>query len=69
MSDKTFVDTNILVYAHDRDAGEKCEASRSLLRELWEERCGGVDDGGPGYGAVIEGVRVRNPFVQETGGR
>jgi len=40
MSDKIFVDTNILVYAHDRDAGEKCEASRSLLRELWGARCG-----------------------------
>jgi predicted nucleic acid-binding protein len=31
-----FVDTNILVYAHDRDAGQKHAAARSRLKELWE---------------------------------
>jgi predicted nucleic acid-binding protein len=31
-----FVDTNILVYAHDRDSGDKHTAARSRLRELWE---------------------------------
>lgn len=36
MSDKFFVDTNILVYAHDRTAGAKHERARSLLEELWE---------------------------------
>jgi predicted nucleic acid-binding protein len=35
MSDKCFVDTNILVYAHDRSAGEKHHRARKLLEELW----------------------------------
>jgi predicted nucleic acid-binding protein len=35
MSDKYFVDTNILVYAHDRAAGVKHERARSLIEKLW----------------------------------
>ena len=40
MSDKTFVDTNILVYAHDQDAGKKNEIARELITELWESQSG-----------------------------
>ncbi|MBW1802027.1 MAG: PIN domain-containing protein [Deltaproteobacteria bacterium] len=40
MSDKTFVDTNILVYAHDRDAGGKHKIARRVISELWESRLG-----------------------------
>ena len=36
MSANTFVDTNILVYAHDRDAGEKHNVGRQLVIELWQ---------------------------------
>jgi predicted nucleic acid-binding protein len=36
MSDKCFVDTNILIYAHDRTAGIKHQRARALLEELWE---------------------------------
>jgi len=37
MSDRPqFVDTNILIYAHDRSAGTKHERARALLTELWE---------------------------------
>lgn len=39
-SDRTFVDTNILIYAHDVDAGRKHEIAKHLLRTLWEERAG-----------------------------
>ena len=35
MSDKCFVDTNILVYAHDRAAGLKHQRAQSLLERLW----------------------------------
>ena len=38
MSERSFVDTNILVYAHDRSAGEKHEMARHLVERLWEER-------------------------------
>ena len=35
MSGKCFVDTNILLYAHDRSAGVKHERAQRLLEELW----------------------------------
>lgn len=37
---RTFVDTNILVYAHDKDSGEKHGQSAQLVAELWEQRTG-----------------------------
>lgn len=40
MSDKYFVDTNILIYAHNADAGVKHERARSLVEELWRTRSG-----------------------------
>lgn len=38
----SFVDTNILVYAEDRDAKSKNEIARDLVLELWDERSGAV---------------------------
>ena len=35
-----FVDTNILLYAHDRGAGEKQKQAAALLTRLWETRSG-----------------------------
>ena len=35
MSGKTFVDTNILLYAHDSEAGEKRQKAAQHLQELW----------------------------------
>jgi predicted nucleic acid-binding protein len=34
------VDTNILVYAHDADAGEKHAAAARSVAELWDSRSG-----------------------------
>ncbi len=39
-SDKAFVDSNVLIYAHDVDAGRKREVAKALLRELWLARTG-----------------------------
>ena len=36
MSDELFIDTNILLYAHDRDAGLKQRRAQALVRGLWE---------------------------------
>lgn len=36
MSDKYFVDTNILVYAHDRTTGIKHTRAKQLLEGLWD---------------------------------
>jgi len=40
MKDRTFVDTNVLIYAHDVDAKAKHETAKSVLRELWSQRAG-----------------------------
>ena len=40
MTDKVFVDTNILVYAHDLDAGDKHSLAADIVSELWESRGG-----------------------------
>lgn len=40
MSDKFFVDTNVLIYAHDVDAKQKQEVAKSVLQKLWSDRTG-----------------------------
>ena len=35
MADKFFVDTNILIYAHDRTAGIKHQCARHAIERLW----------------------------------
>ena len=40
MPTRSFVDTNVLLYAHDRGAGTRHEQARDLVARLWEERVG-----------------------------
>ena len=40
MSGVVFVDTNILIYAHDADAGSKRARAQTILRELWDSGAG-----------------------------
>lgn len=40
MNGKTFVDTNVLIYAHDADAKGKHEVAKNVLRDLWSQRTG-----------------------------
>jgi predicted nucleic acid-binding protein len=42
MSDRYFVDTNILMYAHDTAAGDKHARAKALLEDLWQNRSGVV---------------------------
>ena len=42
MSDRVFVDTNILIYAHDIDAGRKHTVAAERVRGLWMSRDGVV---------------------------
>jgi predicted nucleic acid-binding protein len=35
-----FIDTNILIYAHDRSAGSKHAQACELVEQLWESRTG-----------------------------
>ena len=40
MKGKAFVDTNILVYAHNLDAGKKNEIAAKAISRLWESKLG-----------------------------
>ena len=40
MTDRVFVDTNVLIYAHDLDAGLKHDRAVSLVFGLWEKENG-----------------------------
>ncbi len=40
--ERTFVDTNVLVYAHDLDAGPRRDVARTTLVDLWARRTGVV---------------------------
>jgi predicted nucleic acid-binding protein len=40
MNDKPFIDTNVLIYAYDLDAGIKHRRASELIRLLWSERGG-----------------------------
>ena len=42
MSDRYFVDTNILMYAHDTAAGDKHARAKALVEDLWQNRSGVV---------------------------
>lgn len=42
MSDRFFVDTDILVYAHDSTAGVKHARAKATIEELWRTRSGVV---------------------------
>jgi predicted nucleic acid-binding protein len=42
MSAKCFVDTNILMYAHDASTGAKHKRARALVEDLWQSRTGVV---------------------------
>jgi predicted nucleic acid-binding protein len=40
MSERTFVDSNILIYAHDSDAGERRLKAAECLKRLWQSQTG-----------------------------
>lgn len=42
MTAPVFVDTNILVYAHDLAGGRKSEIAGNLLRQLWDDERGAL---------------------------
>jgi predicted nucleic acid-binding protein len=42
MNDRTFVDTNVLIYAHDVDAKAKHQIAKDILGELWSQRSGAL---------------------------
>lgn len=37
---RSFVDTNVLVYAHDSDEGRRHQIAKQILTDLWQSRAG-----------------------------
>jgi len=42
MSDRVFIDTNVLVYAHDIDAGRKYHIAKGIVHDLSQQRSGAL---------------------------
>jgi len=40
--DKVFVDTNVIVYAYDKDAGEKHRVAADIMKDLWRSGLGTI---------------------------
>ncbi len=71
MSGKTFIDTNILVYAHNRDALTKNEVAQKLMISFRDSmivaaahRAGAerIVTEELNHGQYIEGILIENPF-------
>jgi predicted nucleic acid-binding protein len=61
-----FVDTNILIYAHDLSSGKKHASARKLLQELWQsgEGCLSIQVLQEFYVNVTQ--KVARPLASET---
>jgi predicted nucleic acid-binding protein len=66
MSDKYFVDTNVLMYAHDTSTGEKHARAKALVEELWRDRTGVVSTQVLQELAVNLRKKVRRPLDAKT---
>jgi predicted nucleic acid-binding protein len=42
MTDRVFVDSDVLLAAHDLDAGERRAIAEHILRQLWQDRSGAL---------------------------
>ena len=67
--DRQFVDTNVLVYAHDTSAGEKHARAKALVTELWQSGngCLSVQVLQEFYVTVTQ--KVRKPLSREMAAR
>ncbi len=65
-SNLQFVDTNVLVYAHDVSAGEKYERAAKLIEDLWENEngCLSVQVAQEFYTTITS--KVKKPLESET---
>lgn len=54
-AERVFLDTNIIIYAYDRDAGRKHEIARNLMIDLWN-----------GDGAVLSTQVLQEFYVTVT---
>ncbi len=65
MSVRAFVDTNILVYAHDAAAGERHDVAVALMDSLWTSRSGVLSTQVLQEFSVSVRKRAQNPMPRE----
>ena len=65
MNANCFVDTNILIYAHDRAAGAKHKRARQVVGELWEARRGVISTQVLQEFCVNAHRRIQPPVAEE----
>jgi predicted nucleic acid-binding protein len=63
------VDTNVLVYAHDRSAGSKHKRALGLIEELWENHLGCLSIQVMQEFYVVTTQKITKPLEQETATR
>ena len=61
-----FVDTNILVYAHDRSAGIKKERALGLVEEIWENNLGCLSIQVMQEFYVVTTKKIIKPLAKDT---
>lgn len=64
--DRQFVDTNILVYAHDNTAGSKQQRARDLIEGLWKSHLGCLSMQVMQEFYVVTTQRISRPLDQAT---
>jgi len=62
MNGKTFLDTNIVVYAHDRTSGEKYKIAKEIFEKLWKERRGILSTQVLQEFFYIATIKIRDPL-------
>jgi predicted nucleic acid-binding protein len=65
MSAKTFVDSNVLIYAYDSSAPVKQEKAQAALRALWTEQSGAVSMQVLQEFYVTVTRKIRSPLAKE----
>jgi predicted nucleic acid-binding protein len=67
MPPKTFIDSNVLIYAHDKGAGIKQQKAIQALNELWLGDCGvlSVQILQEFYSTVTRKLKLARPAAQE----
>jgi predicted nucleic acid-binding protein len=66
MKGRVFVDTNILIYAHDLDAGSKHDLAASIIENIWEEKTGVISTQVIQEFYVNVTRKIRNPISGST---
>ena len=64
-----FLDTNVLVYAHDSSAGLKQQQAQNLLQQLWESRTGCLSIQVLQEFYVVATQKVAQPLESEAAAR